>query len=153
MRIRHQATAGLTGEPPTPEGLSIGELLRRLVMETGRLIRHELTLARLELRDSARAAARNAILAGIGAGLLGAGAMAFLACLILALGAALDGAYWAAALIIGVVLSLAGLIVGRRYGKRLLSEPPAPREAARMLQADARWAAHRAKEVRNDVVS
>jgi MFS family permease len=122
-------------EPSELRALPVGELVGRLTDQVSTLVRDEMQLARLELRDKAKRA-------GVGAGLLGAGAAAALlaggalvAAAILALALVLPG--WAAALVIGGAVALvAGLLAlaGRLQVKR--ATPLAPTEAVDGLTRD-----------------
>lgn len=122
-------------EPSELRGLPVGVLVGRLTDQVSTLVRDEMQLARLELRDKAKRA-------GAGAGLLGAGAAAALlaggalvAAAILALALVLPG--WAAALIIGGAVALvAGLLAlaGRLQVKR--ATPLTPTEAVDGLARD-----------------
>ena len=112
-----------------------GELVVRLTDDVRTLIRDELRLAQLELKNKAKRA-------GIGSGLFGAagivavlGVATLIAFAVLALGLALP--YWASALIVGVVLLLVagGLaLIGRRQLGRAL--PPRPEEAIEGVKKD-----------------
>lgn len=122
-------------EPSELRGLPVGELVGRLTDQVSTLVRDEMQLARLELRDKAKRA-------GAGAGLLGAGAAAALlaggalvAAAILALALVLPG--WAAALIVGGAVALvAGLLAlaGGLQVKR--ATPLTPTEAVDGLARD-----------------
>jgi membrane protein len=113
----------------------IGELIGDASEQLSRLVRDELRLAVVELRQKGKRA-------GVGAGLLsGAAALGFygggavVAAAILAL--ALVLAPWLAALIVAVVvLVVAGVLalVGKSQLRRAI--PPVPEEAARGLLAD-----------------
>lgn len=122
-----------------PRELPVGELLKRLSNEASSLLRMEVELAKEEIRETAK-------VAGAGAGMLGAAAVAALcalgaltACLILALAEVMPAAVaalvvtvvWAA---IGGALALAGRARVRAAG------PVAPREATAGLKEDVRTA-------------
>ena len=110
-------------------GSPLGELFQELSEQTSRLVRQELQLAQLELKEKGKHA-------GIGAGLFGgAGVMAFyggallLATIVLVLSElGLDG--WLAALIVTVVVfAIAGVLA--LTGKKQVDQatPPAPEQA------------------------
>lgn len=114
---------------------SVGELVQQLSQQTATLVRQELRLAQAEMKDKGKKA-------GIGAGLLGGGAVlalgaygALVAGLVLLLGEAVD--MWAAALIVSggmfVVAALLGL-----GGKKEVTQavPPKPEAAMESVQRD-----------------
>ena len=120
---------------PIPADASIGELVARITEETSTLVRDELRLAQLEM-------ARKGRYAGLGAGLLGGGAVfavlglgALVTAAVLALDLVLPA--WAAALIVAgtlfVIAAVAALL-----GKKEISEavPPVPREALKSVKLD-----------------
>ena len=111
------------------------ELVQELTTEVSTLVRKELELAQVELKEKGRRA-------GIGGGLFGGagvlalyGLGALIACAILALATAVDG--WLAALIVAVVL-FAGAAVAALIGKGQVQQatPPAPEQAIQSVQQD-----------------
>jgi uncharacterized membrane protein YqjE len=110
------------------EDRSISELVQRLSVQTRTLLRQELQLAQLELKQKGKRA-------GIGAGMFGGSGLfalyglgALVATAILALATAVDA--WLAALIVAVVLfAVAGVLA--LTGKKQVEEatPPTPERA------------------------
>jgi uncharacterized membrane protein YqjE len=131
----------MNGVPAQPVGAkplttqSTGELVQRASEQLSRLIRDELTLAKVELAEKGKHA-------GIGVGLFsGAGVLALygvgalIATLIIALDLVLP--LWAAALIVaGVLFLVAGILA--LVGKKQLSRatPPEPQAAIQNIKAD-----------------
>ena len=118
-----------TSEPSTKE------LVRELAEQTSTLVRQELALAQVELKEKGKRA-------GVGGGLFGtAGLLALyglgvlIATAILALATAVDA--WLAALIVAVVL-FAAAGVAALIGKKELQQagPPKPEQAIASVQAD-----------------
>jgi len=118
-----------TGDPSTKE------LVQELAEQTSTLVRRELALAQLELKEKGKRA-------GIGGGLFGSagllalyGVGALVAAAVLALTTAVDG--WLAALIVAVVL-LAAAGVAALVGKNQVARavPPAPEEAIASTKRD-----------------
>ncbi|MCU1624982.1 MAG: hypothetical protein JWL79_3827 [Frankiales bacterium] len=117
------------------EGASLGELVARITEETSTLVRDELRLAQLEM-------ARKGKYAGVGAALLGSGALfavcgvgALVAAAVLGLALVVPG--WAAALIVaGSLFALA--LVAALVGKKEISGavPPVPEEALKSMKLD-----------------
>jgi uncharacterized membrane protein YqjE len=122
-------------QPSADQQRSTGELVRSLSEQLSALVRDELQLARLELTRKGKQA-------GSGAGLLGAsgllacyGVACLLACVILALSAAV--AAWLAALIVGaalLVLAGAGALAGK--GRLRKAAPPVPTETVDSVKTD-----------------
>jgi Flp pilus assembly protein TadB len=114
---------------------SAAELIKQVSEQTSRLVRQEIALARLEIRDKLKHFE-------IGAGLLGAaalcalfGAATLVAAVVLALATLI--AAWVAALIVAVVL-LGGAGIMALSGKRQITQatPPAPEQAVENVHAD-----------------
>jgi hypothetical protein len=116
---------------------SAGELVKEITELVPRLVREEITLAKLELASKGKQA-------GIGAGLLGgSGIIALYAvgCLLASAIIAISGviAAWLSALIVGVALlavcAVASLIGAGRLKR---ATPPVPLQAIGSVQADVR---------------
>ena len=125
------------------EGRPIGEILREIIEDVGRIVRAEFRLARVELSQKAREA-------GTAAGALGTAAIAgFLAaaCFVTAcIGAmTLVMGLWLAALLMGILLALiaAGAYVSGRT--RLSHIDFAPRETVQTVREDIQWTKERTK--------
>lgn len=120
---------------PTTEERPVGQLVQEMSQQTALLVRKELELAQLEMKEKGKRA-------GIGAGLFGGagvvalyGGGALIAAIILVLGTALEP--WIAALIVAVVLfAVAGLL--GLTGKKQVEEatPAAPEEAIASTKRD-----------------
>lgn len=114
---------------------SVGELLQELSQQTQMLVRQELRLAQVELREKGKRA-------GIGAGLFGGaglvalfGVGALVAALILALATfMLD---WLAAVIVGILLlAIAGVLALVGRGQVEQATPPKPEQAIDTTKED-----------------
>jgi len=126
------------------EETSTKELVRELSEQTTTLIRKELALAQLELKEKGKRA-------GIGGGLFGTagvlalyGLGALIATAILALATAIDA--WLAALIVAVVLFAAAGVVAL-VGKKQIEQatPPAPEQAIASTKRDVQEVKEHAK--------
>jgi uncharacterized membrane protein YqjE len=114
---------------------SVGELVQRASRQTAELIRQEIRLAQVELKDKGQRI-------GMGAGVVGAGALVafygggtLVAAAVLGLATALEP--WIAALIVGATLAVIGgvlALVGRRKASEAL--PPTPEEAMTSVHDD-----------------
>lgn len=113
----------------------VAELVQRATEQITRLVRDELTMARAEMTAKGKRA-------GMGAGLLGGGAMlgfygvgAVVAAVVLTLGAFMPDAL--AALIVAVILFIAAAVAARRGKKQVTKAMPATPTATRdSVQAD-----------------
>lgn len=121
--------------PSNTEERPVGELVQKLSEQTATLVRQELQLAQLEMKEKGKRA-------GIGAGLFGgAGGLAFyglgvlLAAIVLALATFIEP--WVAALIVAIVLfAIAGglALTGKKQVEQ--ATPAAPEEALESTKAD-----------------
>jgi len=126
---------------------SLGELAKQLSEQTSRLVREELTLAKVELAAKGKQAGTGAGMFGA-AGVLGLFALgALTAAVIAALSLAMD--VWIAALIVAVVYAAAAGIVAL-MGKKKVSEalPPVPEDRVESVKEDVQWTKTRAQQGR-----
>src|SRR5687767_10738320 len=97
--------------PSTPEALSTRELFSEIGSNATLLVKRHIELAQLEARQQAQREKTFFEIMGV-AGLVGyAAAIVLLVAAALAIGSALDGRYWAGALIVGGALALIAAIV------------------------------------------
>jgi uncharacterized membrane protein YqjE len=141
MTARERYDPGGQERRPTDPGVeepSLGELFNALTSDLSTLVRSEMELARVEIREEAGKA-------GKAAGMLGGGALAgYLALILLSFAAAwglaeVVDAGWAflvVGLVVGVVAA-ALVMIGR---KRLREVHPVPDQTVDTLKEDARWA-------------
>ena len=114
---------------------SVGELVQRASRQTAELVRQEMQLAQLELKEKGRQV-------GVGAGMFGAaGVIAFyggavlIAAAVLGLAEAVDA--WLAALIVGaVLLAVAGVVAMVAKGKTSEALPAKPEAAMESVHED-----------------
>ena len=115
--------------------LPVGDLVQRMSQQTATLVRKELELAQVEMKEKGKRAGIGVGLFG-GAGLIAAyGVGALIATLILVLATFLEG--WIAALIVTVVLfAIAG--VAALMGKKQVEQatPPQPEQAIESTKRD-----------------
>ena len=123
----------------------LGDLLRRFGQDAAALVRQEIALAKLELRESigdyARDSARLAVAAAVG--LLGA--LALTAFLIVGLGDLIDN-YWLSALVIAALFLGAAALMVKSAWAHLKRPRLAPEETVQTLKEDQRWAKHEAQD-------
>jgi Putative Actinobacterial Holin-X, holin superfamily III len=124
------------GEPAAEP--SLGDLFGRLTNDLGELMRSEIDLARVEIREEAGKA-------GKAAGMLGAGSLiAYLGLALLASAAAwglaeVMDAGWAF-LLVGLVVGGVGAVLVAMGRAQLREVRPVPEETVETLKEDAQWA-------------
>ena len=123
----------------------IGDLLKRFGQDASTLIRQEITLAKLELRESAKGLAQDAGKLGAAAGLGLLGALALVAFAIVGLGDLIDN-YWLSSLIVAVLLLSAAAILAKGAIAHMKRNALVPEETVQTLREDQRWAK---REVQN----
>jgi uncharacterized membrane protein YqjE len=127
--------------PPDVEGRSVGELLGKVTTDLSTLMRKEVELAKVEIKEEATKAGKaSGMLAG--AGLVGYLVLVFLA---LALMFALDAAMpigWAA-LITAVVLAIVSAVLFVLGRKQFQQVNPKPEQTVETIKEDVQWARNR----------
>lgn len=129
---------GQTGQTPAR---SIGDLLRDLAQGSGDLLRGEIRLARLELTEIARTAARGAGGVALGAVLLLLGALSLAVGVVLLAGDQWlpRDSYWLAALAVVAVTSALAWFFARRGLHQLSPAQLAPDQTLETLREDKEW--------------
>jgi uncharacterized membrane protein YqjE len=126
--------------------LPLSELLRRFAEDAGALVRHEIALAKLELRENINSYARDAAKIGV-AGAVGLlGSLALIAFAIIGLGELIDN-FWLSALIIAVVLLTTAGVLARTAIRHLRRNRVAPETTVASLKEDKQWVAHEARDL------
>jgi uncharacterized membrane protein YqjE len=128
MRAPRQAQEGSGDE-------SVSELVQRASRQTAELVRQELRLAQVELKDKGRRIGRGAGLIGSGGLIAFYGGAALVAAAVFGIATALEP--WLAALIVGIVLVVIGAIlalIGRK--KTVEAMPPTPEQTMASVQDD-----------------
>ena len=144
-RTTQPAGSGAPGAPGTPPGQddrSLGDLFSELTHEMRTLIQQEIQLASAELSGKASTAARNVGFLAAGAALIYAGFLAVVAAVVLGLAHLLP--WWLAALVVGLVVALAGYLLLQKGIGALKRLDPAPRQTIDTLKEDAAWAKRQA---------
>jgi hypothetical protein len=123
---------------------SLGELVKDLSEEASLLVRQEVALAKLEMSEKARVAARGSALMGGGGMLAYLGLGALTAAAILGLSEVFLP--WLAALIVGgvyLVIALILFLTGRASLRK--AGPPLPEETVETIREDAEWIRRRSR--------
>ena len=115
----------------------LGELFSELASNTGTLVRKEVELAAIEMTAKAKSAGRNAVLVGVGGAVTMLGAMALVAALVLGLGIFIP--LWAAALVVGAVVSAIGGALAMSGIKAFKAIDVAPRQTIETLEENRQW--------------
>jgi hypothetical protein len=129
---------------------TLGTLATRLAQDSSTLIKQEIALAKAEARQSVRQAANGVMKLGIAAAVLGIGTLVLIAFLVLLLGE-LMGNYWAAALIVGLLLSFVGALLAIGGLRRLKQLQIAPGNTIETLKEDKAWAQSEISRVKHDL--
>jgi hypothetical protein len=126
---------------------SLADLARQLSLQTTELARHEVELAKAELRVKGKRAGIGAGMFG-GAGALGLYALGALTAAIIA-GIAEALPVWAAALIVAALYgAAAGILALRGKSKVQQATPPVPEQTVQSVKEDVRYTKQRAQEAR-----
>jgi MFS family permease len=126
---------------------SLADLARELSNQTTELVRHEVDLAKAELRAKGKRAGAGAGMFG-GAGALGLYALGALTAAIIA-GIAEALPVWASALIVAALYgAIAGILALRGKKKVQQATPPLPEETVESVKEDVRYTKQRAQEAR-----
>lgn len=118
---------------------ALGDLLRRFGQDATALVRQEIALAKLELRESAKSYASNAARMGVAAAVGLVGALTLTAFLVIALGDLINN-YWLSALIVSIAFLGAAAVLARGAIAHMKQDSLAPRETVRTLKEDQEWA-------------
>ena len=118
---------------------SIGSLVRGVLMDIRDLMREELALARVEIREQAGRAKLAAASLGAAAVALAFGGTFLLVAIAVGLADLLDWPVWTGFLIVALLLSIAGFVMLSSGRKKLRSVQPVPEETVRTLKENSEW--------------
>jgi hypothetical protein len=130
-------------EPQVVPNDSIGGLIRGILMDLRTLIREEIALARVELREQAGRARAAAVSFGIAAAALAFGGTFLLIALAIGIADLLKWPVWAGFLIVAVLLSLVGMVTLASGRKQLRTFTAVPEETVTTLKENSEWIAKR----------
>src|SRR5688572_22471638 len=136
--------------PEDNQDVPVGDLLRRIGQDAGTLVRDEIALAKLEMRESAKSYVKPVARLGIAAGAGLVGAFALTAFLIIALGDALDN-YWLSALIVTVALLVTAAVLAKDAIATMKQISLTPKETVQTLKEDKQWASHEARDFKHSL--
>ena len=124
-------------QPAWKQETSLGELFGELTRETKQLVRQEVQLAKIELKESATRMGKGAGFIGAGA-ILGIGATLALLTALIALLATFM-AVWLSALIVAIVIGAVGYMLVNRGINALKTTELAPRQTIETVREDVVW--------------
>lgn len=128
------------------------DLLKQLATEGSDLMRNEMALAKLEIRDMAREVVLDSAKLAVAIGLALTGALSLLAAAVIGLGHALDGRFGLSALIIGAIMLVVGGLLARG-GISGLKNMPKPEATMRSMKTNKEWASRELQEFKQEVRS
>jgi Putative Actinobacterial Holin-X, holin superfamily III len=124
-------------------GESIGTLVRGILNDVRTLIREEIALARVELREHAGRARAAAVSYGIMAGALGVGALFLLIACAMGIADLFEWPTWAGFLSLALLLCVVGFVAMAAGRKQLHKVRAVPPETVSTLKENAAWFAKR----------
>lgn len=142
-------TAYGDGRPSAAEP-QLGDLFRQLAQDSATLVRQEMALAKVELRENVKSVARDTAKIAVGAVVAAVGALVLVLFLVLLLGDAL-GKYWLGALIVGVLFVAIGGFLAMGAMKRLKKDSITPDQTLQTLKEDKQWLQNEMTQVRRDL--
>jgi protein-S-isoprenylcysteine O-methyltransferase Ste14 len=118
---------------------SIGTLVRGVLMDIRDLMREELALARVEIREQAGKAKLAAASLGAAVVALAFGGTFLLVAIAVGIADLLDWPVWTGFLIVALLLSVAGFVMLASGRKKLRTVQPVPEETVRTLKENSEW--------------
>jgi MFS family permease len=130
-------------EPQTTRSESLGGLIRGILMDLRTLIREEIALARVEIREQATRARAAAMSFGIAVGALLFGGTFLLIAIAMGIADLLNWPAWAGFLIVAVLLTIIGAVTLSASRKKLATVSAVPEETVTTLKENSEWIAKR----------
>lgn len=135
------------------EDLSLGELLKRLSNDMGRLMSQEIALAKAELKESATNIGKGATKLAVAVSFGLVGLIALTAFLVIGLGNVTGGHYAAWALGIGLVEVIIAAIAAKSAMSSMKPQALKPEETIETLREDKQWGQREARDLKRDLTS
>ena len=126
---------------------SIGSLIRGILNDLRTLIREEIALARVEIREQAGRAKAAALSFGIAAAALAFGGIFLLVAIALGIANLLGWPAWTGFLIVALLLCIGGIIILSTGRKQLSSIHAVPEQTVTTLKENSEWIAKRLSSV------
>jgi MFS family permease len=134
-------------DPEITQTESIGGLIRGILMDLRTLVREELALARVEIREQATRARAAAMSFGMAIGALLFGATFLLVALAMGIADLLNWPVWAGFLAVAVLLAVIGAVTLSMGRKRLQLIHAVPEETVTTFKENSEWIAKRLSSV------
>jgi uncharacterized membrane protein YqjE len=135
-------------EPQVVDTDSIGGLIRGILMDLRTLIREEITLARVEIREQAGRARAAALSFGMAAAALLFGLTFLLIAIATAIADLLDWPVWSGFLVVAVLLSIVGFVTLSTGRRQIRAVHAVPEETVSTLKENSEWIAKRLSSAR-----
>ena len=126
---------------------SIASLIRGILSDIRDLMREEVSLARVEIREQAGRVKLAAATLGAAVAALAFGSAFLLVALAVGLADLLDWPVWAGFLVVALVLSVGGLVMLSAGRRKLSTVQPVPEETVRTLKENSEWLKRRLSSV------
>jgi hypothetical protein len=130
-------------EPHVVNGESIGGLVRGILGDLRTLLREEMALARLEIKEQATQARTAAVSLGVAAVALLMGGAFMLVAVALAIADVFDWPLWTGFLIVAVVMSIVGAAAYSAGRKKLSTVHAVPEKTMSTIKENAEWISKR----------
>jgi uncharacterized membrane protein YqjE len=127
---------------------SIGSLIRGILNDIRTLIREEIALARVEMREQAGRAKAAAMSFGVAAAALAFGGVFLLVAIALGIASLLGWPAWTGFLIVALLLCIGGFVTLSSGRKQLAGVHGVPEETVTTLKENSEWIAKRLSSVR-----
>jgi MFS family permease len=135
-------------EPRTVHDESVGGLIRGIMDDLRTLVREEMALARVEIREQVGHARAAAISLGMAAGALLIGGVFLLVAVATAIADVLDWPAWSGFLIVAALLSAIGFVALAAGRRQVRQVRPVPEETVLTLKENSAWIAKRLSSAR-----
>jgi uncharacterized membrane protein YqjE len=136
--------------PDTATEPSLGELVRQLASDSTTQIRQEMALARAEMRENVKSAARGVVAVAVGGVLAAVGLLTLTAFAVILLGITLES-YWLAALIIGGALLIVGAILVWSNLSALRGDELKPEQTIDSLKENREWLQQEIRDAKREL--
>lgn len=123
---------------PVKDERSLGDLFSDLASDTSNLVKQEVALATTELTQKAVKVGTNVGYLVVGGAVAYAAVLCFIAALVIGLGNLL-GNYWLAALIVGIVVAVAAVVLILSAISALKKTGLTPTQTVETIKEDAQW--------------
>jgi uncharacterized membrane protein YqjE len=148
----HVTRTTATDRPPGGPGSepSLGDLFKQLAQDSATLVKQEVALAKVEMRENLRSAGKDAAMIAVGGGLLLVGLLVLTGFLVAALGDLLDN-YWLGALIVGLLFAVIGAVLAKKNLENLKRDSLGPEQTIQTLKEDKRWLQSEMQQAKRDL--